>query len=1564
MSASGDSPLLPPLSPESELASVHGSDPAAGSPLRSPGGAADESLSPESSLAEPAGAAHELGDSDESELGAAGAQQALLQRAGARGPRGGRGRGRGGCRGGSRRGTGRGPAPGGGRGNGDEGLDEAGSLVRLDRPAQNSSEIQNWFRLDSGSWQLELLSHFSGSAHKEGIQQGINRMTHLLFGPHLRQSCGLGVEAALCNISREKYPAIAKAFCALNFFVFLLACEAFCKGLYSEIQGGVVTALCGFVFVSNDETSMYMNMPSDVSPELLAHFKAVESQYRNERYTRYLCKIMNIVVKAAFLIKRAGAEEPVTLLLDLPEHLYNMDHNTTETTRECWCRIRRNFPWLFKLLGLFPKNVLLVVNDNGIQNIRWFGAELRDSPDAWANLRSNCDVHAAHNSFGAALDTQKAIISGITNTSLAMSGSMALNKLRDAIRILGKARIRVTKCEVLPTLSAAAMKFRVTVVQCFLRPAYHGISALIRAFILVGMLQGDWRSGEYIDHFCLPGCCTDDFPFSTKFDTFVTDSLAPCLCPTFRRGRWMGCLGAVDWQGLIFNVHQIGHLVVGPWSRELGNSDKPVTQEDFKREDAAGGMAGAFAAVDLPQLVEEETFAVAMAEVDAAVAAEGGSEADLNKVHRMQAASFAALKPGPWFILIRTCMIPFLTLMQALLAMAGAKFDRKALGEVKAGKPMKYRMLEMANGVYTNPFFTQCSNAILGNWFWERLPLGWRTETMASAGFKFLVRGAAATFWLVHFPRTRRFPSILFRLLEPGADVADIIHAPSCTFDDFTKTFRQWFPTEADMVSPIAILILTVVAVLMRNETVQIEDLHALLRRHIVKSVQCRKRSWTQILAEYVSLRLRARLKGVFDGVEHAKLCSTQVKRIRPSVRKTTLSMTKRAIQQRELRKRKTAAKKNRKRRSVVSAWNVFQTQRWGASSLKWTKHMFKLMAEDFGKLSPTDSSALKREAMLQTTRKRAQQFLNTHQGTKRQRLRLAEVRHEDSLVPRHRSEYEEAALFLTNASILDASTTIAQARTRASQVADRRRRQQARTIDELNDWKKDVPKEHLKGSLSKLSSSAFLRGMFAKPSVAFAPNIVPLAKHLFERLPKAIRESTVLPQWKEFCAMVTHSECDPIGNLPVSYSQKWCYVAARCLCQTGPDPYLRRIQESFSQRLRKVCPAKDRMRTLLSAGDCIVKILSSDFSGPRWLHISYINLTTFIPVVLALGLVADDAAQSSAKPCVMLTLWDATLTFRTVWDAFDTLSPLADHFFEFWRIQSTSEVERPSIRVCVLRAQQVLEQVQFWNGPRLCAGGPPPVGPDGPSGDAPALRPPGPRAPALLAIEDVCVVEADVPDVLPGVDAIVEAAHLALPDPIIEADEVEPDEKLGGPEPLADGDAGDDGGPGKGAGDKGKGKGKGDDAAGPAKVPTLRSVVKTWAAPTDRSAHADSDPVFDFATGQHRGRIQRWKDGNGLVFMCAACDGIWRRSFKPRKHDNPDRFAQGRPMGFLIGLGQHPCGGDNRTHRMACEGMSFELRSSCRREACARSLFSKSFELERDPWTHEGPEPVAAPWG
>lgn len=1450
------------------------------------------------------------------------------------------------------------------------GPDEVQATVFFDMPSQASAvEVQRWLRLDRGTWQSDLLARLTApQIWNASTQRSMDKMSELNFGFRARNVASLQSEALLCGMNRRRYPDMALSYLALTFFLMIMCTEALARWIHSSISAGIFEGVIALVWLSNDETCMYMCMPQDISPELLAGFRKVESKYKGQAYARYLCKVMNIIAKVVIMLKIPGTDgsEPFIYLLELPDHLYNMDHNTGETTRECWKRLRNNFPWVFKLVDSFLRVGILHTNDNGIQNIRWFAAEIRDRLPSALPLRSCCDVHAAHTGFGHALDSAKWVFSGVTNTSLAFSSPNALESFKRGVRLLGKVRIKVTKCARVPSLSRAAQQYKTAVVQSFFRPAIHGNQGLIRSFILLGFLNGDWRDEEWIVHWCIAGCCCDK-SFQETFDRIVVDSLLPFVCPTCRRGRWLGALKPVDWQGPIFCIHGIGALVVPPWARELGNSARPMREEDFKH--ASSGLLRMLvgriedAEPALPQLCDESVLEEALAVVEQAAAA---NNVDLNEQHRMGAEAFAKLRPAPWLIMVRTAMIPFVGLLDVLLRMAGARWDRKQANAAREGNPVKLRLVECAKGAVTSAFFIQVRGFLFGNWFWEKIPSGYRHERMASNAFRFVIRGAASIFWNIWFPRTRRFPTRIFRLLDPditAEEEDEICNAKSCLWDDFVVAFRAWFITKVQLLSALAKAVLRLIAWIMRNETVLIEDMHASLRRYILRAIQTKSRAFHQILADYAAMRLRLRYVDYVDVAQQSRAITQAnafTKKQRPSVRKKPLSHTQNAIR---LRNRRAAKRKPRgKRPSIVSPWNIFCGHKRATIIGPISRPEMLALSREFRSLDRGALEGLRAGARAATTKRRAASFLGLGKSNKRARRMITVPEHKpDSIIFVHQSEYEKAAMHLTESSILEHSSAVGAARSMSETVAKQRRAAQAKERSALIRWQRDPPRAALRGEMAKLTTSSFLRMPFSDAAVKFNPNIVPLASFLAARLPEEMKEATVIKEWKSFSAMIEHMDCVPLGDIPRTAAQNWCCVAARCLCPGGPDPYLLRIQQAFSSKLRSLAPAKQRMRSLLSGGELVARILSSDKREPLWFHISYINLTTFVCVFLRCGLLANERLQAKVSPGKVVEV--VSSRFFTVWDGLETLHYLLDHYVELWRIQAEIAVEDPSTQVAHLRLLCVEEAVLFWKGPRpRGAGGGGPKPKPGPDPHAPR-HPPGAvsgGAPAL-AIED-CPAEAEVEDgpsaPVIGCGDIIEEAQAHLPDPIAEPlEDLAPGTPALNSPPQAKPEP-------KPAPPKAP-----PDTLAPPKAPPKKDAKpklalfggakKGWAHPRDRSVCPDSDPVMCKVSGEHRGRIQRWEKDQSLIFICAVCETHFSRKYEQRKGPRPERYPQGRPMGFLIAAAQHKCGGNPITHRSAVACLSHEARLTGRQWAMALGLFGKSFALERSAWEYEGLEPI-----
>ena len=255
-----------------------------------------------------------------------------------------------------------------------------------------------------------------------------------------------------------------------------------------------------------------------------------------------------------------------------------------------------------------------------------------------------------------------------------------------------------------------------------------------------------------------------------------------------------------------------------------------------------------------------------------------------------------------------------------------------------------------------------------------------------------------------------------------------------------------------------------------------------------------------------------------------------------------------------------------------------------------------------------------------------------------------------------------------------------------------------------------------------------------------------------------------------------------------------------------------------------------------------------------------------------------------------------------------------------------------------------------------------PPPDPDAPK------HAPGPIADAArpLAIMDAPLehdAAGGADDPVTEIDGIIADAQEHLPDPVAEPVEVEiipdcPGDTPPGPEPPA-----------PGLGPEPAPKAPGGDAADKALAkskarPRPPRGGGHWVPASDRCATDTSDSISDMITGEHRGRIARWTATEVLVFTCCRCGAHWTRKYRERDSEHPERFDQGRPMGFLIACAQYKCSGDQQDHRRAVAGAPYTQRAECRKWAMDLKLFQESFKKERPPWAHEGEEPIACPFG
>ena len=212
-------------------------------------------------------------------------------------------------------------------------------------------------------------------------------------------------------------------------------------------------------------------------------------------------------------------------------------------------------------------------------------------------------------------------------------------------------------------------------------------------------------------HFCYGDCC-QGVPTLVCFEQHVVPSLIPHACPMFPRSRWARADLAVNWCGLLANIHSLLKVVVKPWLREMADHARPVCAADFPAimpEDSDSELErGGADAEDAAAVGDGDAVYLEMIRVEEVSGAASIDWATLNQATRKQAHSFMDIQNlETKLMMLRRCMQPHCQLMFKFLKMTGCKVVK---GSVRVADDIAYisthmPLLASARGVCSDCAF-------------------------------------------------------------------------------------------------------------------------------------------------------------------------------------------------------------------------------------------------------------------------------------------------------------------------------------------------------------------------------------------------------------------------------------------------------------------------------------------------------------------------------------------------------------------------------------------------------------------------------------------------------------------------------------------------------------------------------------------------------------------------------------------------------------------------------------------------------------------------------------------
>lgn len=594
------------------------------------------------------------------------------------------------------------------------------------------------------------------------------------------------------------------------------------------------------------------------------------------------------------------------------------------------------------VLHMFPHVVHMSCSDRAASNLKAESSAEFTRRTSELRLHTTCAIHKAYSAHRALQEVDRAVVSGMLNTSLSMRSAGALACFRRGLALLLLGRLRIIKMHP-PAEDTRQGRYRAAVIDRFLGPD-EGTRGLQRSVTLCRILNGDW-SQPHVQHYCPEGCCINEAETHARLCFHVVEALLPRAAPNFPRSRWTGANLAVNFSGLLAAVHGCLSSLLGPCLRELSDASKPVVASDFALPPAGHALqafVGAEAAGDSAAEDDDDLgprgFGIVVGGDEAAgdedvvdahaptnpAGQQGETDwAERNRQARVGAQEFSQLPElrGRLAVLRRT-MACHVTLMSRMLRVCGHEWEEAALEAARTpGAPPRFRLLEAACGVETTvKFLNECESLLFSN-DWEDTPLSERSTLLSLIAFRQISSGAAAA--VAHLVHPQRcYPLRLFAAAF-GGDLAaresvagDVRARRTCLFDPFTSAFYSIVGDSP--FSERGLDILHVAGVMCRCDIGNIEASHASLRRIVLKAIQTYPKTMAQAGADFFLLKHRLMEQGPV--ALHRQSGRPKRQRRRKPRGSHEQSQSSRAVRRRQLRHEQGLSS----RAGASSPWKVF----------------------------------------------------------------------------------------------------------------------------------------------------------------------------------------------------------------------------------------------------------------------------------------------------------------------------------------------------------------------------------------------------------------------------------------------------------------------------------------------------------------------------------------------------------------------------------------------------------------------------------------------------------------
>ena len=277
---------------------------------------------------------------------------------------------------------------------------------------------------------------------------------------------------------------------------------------------------------------------------------------------------------------------------------------------------------------------------------------------------------------------------------------------------------------------------------------------MLTFWIVFRLPNGHLQNIGTFEHYCHGKCCKSVQYFLRKLKWFVC-VCAGTICTIFPRSRWTRMDEAIDWVGVLSNVHGLLGIIYRIWFGKVTGKKPPQTTE-FSSVNAASDFA-AIADVD------RVGYGLAPADVDAAPAEpaanavpdelpnaptpdEASSKTAQDKSRDRKSAFAFTQVPS---LAANTCGLrmtcgPMFNFMHSSLDMGGAKWERLQCAEAAANQPREYIGMNAATCKLELVYLAELRELAFDETRWDVISLAHRTVGFRNQQFQTISAFACA----------------------------------------------------------------------------------------------------------------------------------------------------------------------------------------------------------------------------------------------------------------------------------------------------------------------------------------------------------------------------------------------------------------------------------------------------------------------------------------------------------------------------------------------------------------------------------------------------------------------------------------------------------------------------------------------------------------------------------------------------------------------------------------------------------------------------------------------------